>query len=68
MRKFTKELSGVPGITAVLPSVNEHAMPGYVAIYTGGVWGVYICVYTHTHTHIYMKTFRNNILGGTYAF
>ena len=45
MRKFTKELSGVPGITAVLPSVNEHAMPGYVAIYTGGVWGVYICVY-----------------------
>ena len=29
----------VPGITAVLPSVNEHAMPGYVAIYAGGVWG-----------------------------
>ena len=54
MRKFTKELSGVPGITAVLPSVNEHAMPGYVAIYTGGVWGVYICVYTHTHTHTYI--------------
>ena len=39
MRKFTKELSGMTGITAMLPSVNEHAMPGYVAIYAGGVWG-----------------------------
>lgn len=33
MRKLTKELGGVHGMTAVLPSVDEHAMPGYVVIY-----------------------------------